>query len=348
MLEYLSSFLQKRQLMKESLSLFGRNPSYEQASLIVQAVPWAVTASLCGGAERGPELISKASSFIDFFSIEEEDVRDKGIYFQKAPDWVKKLHRQTRKTAEPVIQLEEKAPGDFPPALIQKIDSAGLKIRDWVFQSAKNISEAGKLFGLAGGDHSVSEGAVQYFAVAYKGDFGLLHIDAHADLRKSYQGFMHSHASVMYNVMHNQSLAPAVLTQVGVRDYSKQEFLLIKSRKDIHTFFDSQIKQRLFEGETWSAVVENILQTLPQRVYISLDVDGLKPHLFPHTGTPVPGGLSFEQTMYLLSKIKQSGITLIGFDLVETAGPDETKASVVCDGQNAARLLYKLCQIMLN
>ena len=332
--------------MKESLSLFGQNSSYENSQLVLLAVPWSVTASFGDGAERGSELIASASSQMDFFSSEEDDIRDKGIYFQKAEQWVHDLNQRTRKEALPIIQLEEKAPGDFPSALVDKINEACTQMRDWVFQESQNIHETGKLFGLVGGDHSVSEGAIQYFSKVYKGDFGLLHIDAHADLRKAYQGFKHSHASVMYNVMKgNGEPVPAVLTQVGVRDYSKEEFLLIQSNKNIHTFFDSQIKSQLFEGQTWQSIVERIVETLPEQVYISLDVDGLHPHLFPHTGTPVPGGLSFEQTCYLLLKLKQSSKKLIGFDLVEVAGPSSD--SHLLDGQNAARLLYKLCQLIL-
>ena len=333
--------------MKESLSLFDKNPSYENAQLVLLAVPWSATASFGGGAERGPEVISSASSQMDFFSIEGDDVRDKGIYFQKPEQWLYDLNTETRKEALPIIQLEEKAPGNFPPALIDKINKACAQMTDWVFQEAQNINKNKKLFGLVGGDHSVSEGAIQYFSTVYKGDFGLLHIDAHADLRRAYQGFKHSHASVMYNVMDesNNKFVPAVLTQVGVRDYCKEEFLFIQSNKNIHTFFDSQMKSQLFEGQTWQSIVERILDTLPNQVYISLDVDGLQPHLFPHTGTPVPGGLSFEQTCYLLLKLKQSGRKLIGFDLVEVAGP--ASDNYLWDGQSAARLLYKLCQTLL-
>ena len=333
--------------MKESLSLFGQNSSYENASLVLLAAPWSVTASFGGGAERGSELISSASSQMDFFSIEGEDVRNKGIYFQKAEKWVYDLNLETRKEALPIIQLEEKAPGDFPSDLLDKINRACTQMKDWVFQQSQKIHEGNKLFGLIGGDHSVSEGAIQYFSKAYKGDFGLLHIDAHADLRRGYQGFKHSHASVMYNVMKgNGGFVPTVLTQVGVRDYCKEEFLFIESADNIHTFFDSQIKAQLFEGQTWQFVVESIIETLPDQVYISLDVDGLQPYLFPHTGTPVPGGLSFEQTCYLLLKLKQSGRKLIGFDLVEVAGPSGN--SYLLDGQNAARLLYRLCQLILS
>ena len=195
---------------------------------------------------------------------------------------------------------------------------------------------------MVGGDHSTSEGAIQYFSETYQEDFGVLHIDAHADLRKNYQGFSHSHASIMYNVMH-QLHPPTSLVQLGVRDYCEEEYLFIKKNKNIHTFFNSKIKAALFEGKTWKSFVDSLIQLLPKKIYISLDVDGLEPHLFPHTGTPVPGGLSFEQTDYLLNRLSQSHCQIVGFDLVEVAAPDGN--TDIWDAQIGARLLYKLCQI---
>ncbi len=331
--------------MRKSLSLFNRNPSYEQAKLALIAVPWSATASFGDGADQGPEIIAKASSQMDFFTKETGDMRDQGICLLQAPDFLQTLNKQTRKKALPVIALEEEAPGDFSKKLMDEINTACAKMVKWVYEETKKIHQAGKGFGLVGGDHSTSEGAIRYFGEVYKGDFGILHIDAHADLRKSYQGFWHSHASVMHNVIH-QAYPPSVLIQAGIRDYSEQEYRLIKAGgKGIKAFFDSDIKAGLFEGKTWRFFVDSILRPLPEKVYVSLDVDGLKPHLFPHTGTPVPGGLSFEQTDYLLRKLTESHRKVIGFDLVETAKPHSVKN--IPDAQAGARLLYKMCALIL-
>ena len=137
------------------------------------------------------------------------------------------------------------------------------KMVEWVYEETKKIRREGKKFGLVGGDHSTSEGAIRYFSEVLKGDFGILHLDAHADLRKSYQGFQHSHASVMRNVI-EQSYPPAVLVQVGVRDYCQEEYAFIKS-SGIKTFFDSDIKTALFEGKTWKSIVDSIIQPLPEK-----------------------------------------------------------------------------------
>jgi agmatinase len=131
------------------------------------------------------------------------------------------------------------------------------------------------------------------------------------------------------------------LVQIGIRDYCEDEFNLIKnSNKKIKTFFDKDIKRVLFEGGTWKSIAENIINELPQNVYISFDIDGLDPKLCPNTGTPVPGGLELEQVFYLFEKIAESGKKIIGFDLNEV-GTNETE----WDESVAARIIYKLSNI---
>ena len=329
--------------MKNNKSIFGTISSYESAGLALISVPWSATASFGEGADKGPEMIAAASSQMDFFSIEAEDVRDKGIFLFPPPAFLKKLNTKTRRKALPILAMEESAPGDFPKQKIEEINQSCQQMVKWVYEKTQKIHTDDKKFGLMGGDHSCSEGAISYFNDLYKGDFGILHIDAHADLRKSYQGFHHSHASVMYNII-THKYPPKALLQIGVRDYCKEEYLFIKQNNNIHTFFDSEIKTALFEGKTWKSLVDSMIQCLPEKIYISIDVDGLQPHLFPNTGTPVPGGLSFEQTNYLLNKLVQHQI--IGFDLVETASPHKKNINL-WDAQTGARLLYKLCQITL-
>ena len=331
--------------MKNNESIFGTISSYESARLALISVPWSATASFGEGADKGPEMIVAASSQMDFFSIEAEDIRNEGIFLFPPPVFLKKLNKKTRRKALPILALEESAPGHFSQQKVEEINQSCKQMVKWVYEETKKIHTDGKKFGLIGGDHSCSEGAIAYFNDLYKGDFGILHIDAHADLRKDYQGFHHSHASVMYNVM-THIYPPKALLQIGVRDYCKEEYLLIKQNKNIHTFFDSEIKTALFEGKTWKSIVDSMIQCLPENIYISIDVDGLQPHLFPNTGTPVPGGLSFEQTNYLLNKLAQLHHQIIGFDLVETASPHKKNINL-WDAQTGARLLYKLCQTTL-
>ena len=325
--------------------IFGCSTEYSSSKLILLSVPWSVTQSFRGGAEKGPEIIQRASSQMDFFSLQEKDARKQGIYLLSPPPFLTKLNWEMRQKALPIIALEEEAPGDFPLSLIEEINQACSQMTQWVYKESQRAYKAGKKIGLIGGDHSVSEGVLNYLGSVYQGDFGILHIDAHADLRKSYQGFQHSHASVMHNVI-NQSCPPSALVQVGVRDFSEAEYRLIKSQKNIKTFFDANMKKALFEGQTWSFLVDSILSFLPEKVYVSLDVDGLSPHIFPHTGTPVPGGLSFAEVVYLLNQLSHKH-KVIGFDLVEVAYPQATgEKENALEAITSAHLLYKLCEII--
>ena len=99
------------------------------------------------------------------------------------------------------------------------------------------------------------------------------------------------------------------------------------------------LSERKMQGESWSVLSDEIIQHLPQEVYISFDIDGLDPRFCPHTGTPVPGGLDLKEAFYLIKKVAQSGRKIIGFDLNEVA-PGHTSE---WDANVGARLLYKLC-----
>jgi agmatinase len=133
------------------------------------------------------------------------------------------------------------------------------------------------------------------------------------------------------------------LVQVGIRDFSSGEVEYINnSNGRVVTFFDKKIKERAFEGETWKQIVEDIIKQLPQKVYISFDIDGLDPKLCPNTGTPVAGGFETQQVYYLFRKIIESGRQFIGFDLNEVG-----VSSNEWDENVGARVLFKLCNLLI-
>lgn len=167
--------------------------------------------------------------------------------------------------------------------------------------------------------------------------FGVLQIDAHADLRKSYEGFSYSHASIMYNAL--KIPAVAKLIQVGIRDLCDEVTdVMQRAMGRIVTFFDDDVKTLLLNGKSWDIVCNDIIKHLPSNIYISVDIDRFDPKRCPNTGTPVPGGLEFEQFVYLLKKIVMSGRKIIGFDISEVSpGSDDWDANV------GARILYQLC-----
>jgi agmatinase len=195
------------------------------------------------------------------------------------------------------------------------------------------------MVGLLGGDHSTPLGFLRALSEQHN-RFGILQIDAHADLRKAYEGFTYSHASIMYNALK----LPAVgrLVQVGIRDICEEEVNVInRSMGRVVTFFDEDLKDKKISGTPWSALCDTIIQHLPQQVYISFDIDGLDPKLCPNTGTPVAGGLEFQEAVFLIKKVVDAGKTIIGFDLSEVAaGPSDWDANV------GARLLFQLCNWM--
>jgi agmatinase len=214
-------------------------------------------------------------------------------------------------------------------------------MNNWVYEGCKTQLDKGKQVGLLGGDHSIAFGLIKALAERHE-QFGILQIDAHCDLRKSYEGLDNSHGSIMYNVLEN---IPQVskLIQLGIRDYCEAEWNYIcESGHRIVTYFEKELKERQFEGESWSKIADEIINQLPQHVYISYDVDGLDPKLCPHTGTPVPGGFELEQLNYLFRKIRNSGRQIIGFDISETGissdGWDENVGS---------RILFKMSNLLL-
>jgi agmatinase len=196
--------------------------------------------------------------------------------------------------------------------------------------------KAGKLIGLVGGEHSVPLGFFRALSDQYD-RFGILQIDAHADLRKSYEGFTYSHASIMYNALKLPSIGRIV--QVGVRDYCEEEVNVVqRAMGRVVTYYDEDIKDKLYKGRTWDILCDEIIAQLPKHVYISFDIDGLDPKLCPSTGTPVAGGLEFHQAIHLIKKLVLSDRKIIGFDLCEVSpGKNDWDANV------GARVLYQLC-----
>lgn len=225
---------------------------------------------------------------------------------------------------------------------LKEINEGSLLLNEWVYDQTRELLNQDKLVGILGGDHSTPMGFMKALAEKH-GDFGILQIDAHCDLRKSYEYFTYSHASIMYNALQE---IPAIhkLVQVGVRDYCEEEWdLICNSNHRIVTYFDKAIKERQFEGERWKGIVTEIIEHLPEKVYLSFDIDGLDRKFCPNTGTPVPGGLEMEEVLYLVKKISESGRKLIGFDLVEISiGQTDWDANV------GARILWRLCNLLVN
>jgi len=310
----------------------------EESEIALISVPWDVTTSYRVGSHRGPQAIIDASVQVDLFDTLVSNVWEVTIGTVPQENSIFKKNKKYRRVAEKIIeQLESGADYNSLKDQLESVNKASSELNKYVYNACKEQINAGKFVGLIGGDHSVPFGNMKAVSENYE-KFGILHIDAHADLRVAYEGFTYSHASIMYNALHE---FPQIsqLTQVGVRDFCQEESDIINNDPRIRCFTDIELKQNSYEGKLWKRQCEEIIASLPNNVYISFDIDGLSPELCPNTGTPVPGGLSFGEVDYLLYLLASSNKKVVGFDLCEVS-PGEAGE---WDANVGARILYKMC-----
>ncbi|NJM95852.1 MAG: agmatinase family protein [Phormidesmis sp. RL_2_1] len=319
-------------------NFFGLTCSTEAASLVFLSVPWDVTTSYGEGTAKGPEAMLAASYQLDLYDFDVPNAWEIGYGTLPISAEIKRENSRVRVLAKAVIDHLE-AGGKVQDAAIQpnliQVNQASAALNEWVYAQTTDLLAQGKLIGVVGGDHSVPLGYMQALAEKHE-SYGILQIDAHADLRQGFEGFTYSHASIMHNALQLQGVSR--LVQVGIRDVCEAEMRRIRRDRTIVLFDDWQLKDNAYAGVSWARQCENIVATLPQKVYVSFDIDGLSPEFCAHTGTPVPGGLDFNQALYLLKSLVKAGKTIIGFDLCEVA----PGASGEWDGNVGARLLYKL------
>lgn len=319
---------------------FGLPFEPETAELVLVSVPWDVTVSYGAGTVYGPDAIIEASTQLDFHDPLAPGAWRRGIATADVDYALLEESQRLRSDAARIIEHLENGgnPDDESIARkLRRVNEGCAAMNANVAAQAARWLDAGKTVGLVGGDHSTPYGLIRELGARHEA-FGILHVDAHCDLRVRYEGFDSSHASIMYNVLRD---VPAVkrLVQVGVRDFCESEAAFAASDERIATFDDLTLAAGEFRGETWDAQCRRIVETLPGKVYVSFDIDGLSPDCCPHTGTPVPGGLSFDRALWLLRTLTASGRRIIGFDVVEVAPAPGTRTDAIV----GARILWKLC-----
>lgn len=278
------------------LGIEKKYSNYSNSQIVIVSAPFEKTVSYGKGTCKGPEEILKASHYVEFY--DEETKRE--LCFEKGICTLKPLNLQK-------ISIEK---------ALQKIHK----------EVAKHIDE-GKFVVILGGEHSLSTAPIMAFHERFPG-LSILQIDAHSDLRDSYEGSKYSHACVMARVAEFNSN----IVQVGIRAQCIDEVEL-KKKKGIKTFYAREIKMGMY-GENWQQLVTN---NLTENVYITFDIDGFDPSLVPATGTPEPGGLFWDETMDLLKIIGEEK-NIVGFDVVELAPSKFHPASSFI----AAKLVYKM------
>ena len=326
-------------------NIFGLPFTEEDARLIILPVPWEVTVSFGAGTARAAEYIRRASLQVDIFDADYPEGWKEGFFLREMDKKLLMKSDYLRKEAELYIDYISKGQkvedNQFMLKTLKDVNEGSIYLNKWVYDQAKALLNRGKLVALLGGDHSTPLGYFKAIAEKYD-EFAILQIDAHCDLRPEYSGFTYSHASIMYNALEEiENLK--TLVQMGIRDYSGSERKMINdSNGRIVTHFDRDIRCRMCEGQTWKQFANEIVSSLPQKIYISFDVDGLDRKLCPSTGTPVPGGFELEELFYLFRKIIESGRQLIGFDLLEVGVGDTN-----WDANVGARVLWKLCNLLV-
>ena len=260
---------------------------YDTASIIVLPIPFDKTSTWQKGADKGPAAIIEASQYLEFYDIEtDSEVLNKGIF-----------------TALPIRAASS-------DTLIKKIDSA-----------VSRYFADNKFVVALGGEHSVSVGVIQSYAKQYK-DLSILHLDAHADSRDSYEGSRYNHACVIARAREYTKN----IVSVGIRSMDVSE----RSGMDRKRMF---FAHEIHDSDKW---ISKAVRLLSDTVYVTIDVDVFDPGIMPSTGTPEPGGLGWYQVLKLLravSKVKR----IMGFDVVELC-PSSNKAPDFL----AAKLVYTL------
>lgn len=337
----------------EDAGLFGLSLSEADSDVVIMPVPWEMTTSYRGGTASTPQAIITPSHQLDLFDRKFGNIYKRGIClagnspnssnysFQDIRDlnnrMVTVVNDIRANETQDLKKDESKVKKLFD--LLQQANEASDFVNAMVYSEALRLLKLGKKVGLLGGDHSCPYGLIKAVAESFS-DVSILHFDAHFDFRNAYEGFQHSHASIMYNAMTN---APSIkkIVQCGIRDFSEDEYHFqasLASRGEV--FYSQDIFQKIHEPNGVKKTYSDICSALSQNVYVSFDIDGLDPALCPGTGTPVPGGLSFEFATGLLDFLKASGNNVVGFDLCEVASQDQSSD---WDYNVGARILYKLC-----
>ncbi len=260
----------------------------ETAKVVLIPVPYDGTSTWQKGADKGPEAFLNASENMELYDIEtDSEVYKEGVYLAPAV---------TENTS--------------PEAMV-----------DAVHETTKKYINKNKFVTLFGGEHSISIGTIRAFNECFN-NLTVLHIDAHADLRKEYEGTKCNHACAVYEASQTTNLV-----QVGIRSMDITE----KSSMNMEKVF---FAHDMAVNEYW---MDDVIDQLTGNVFITFDLDAIDPSLLPSTGTPEPGGLFYYETLEFLKKVFTER-NVVGFDIVELCPNENEKSSDFL----AAKLYYKM------
>lgn len=337
------SHLEKGLPAPDSAGIFGMSLKETESELVILPVPWEATASYGSGSSRTPSQIIFPSHQLDLFDLSFGEPYKRGITIAADMEELAILNHQANKLVSKV--RERSGSFETDSQFINQVNDLSNKINRAVYMKSAALLRDGRKVAVLGGDHSSPYGLIKAINEFYE-DVGIVHIDAHFDYREKYEGFNHSHASIMYNVMNDFKNINKIY-HIGVRDFSKDEYdFFCRLSADARSLVDysSDVYKKLLEPNGLNQLFDRMCDFLPNNIYVSFDVDGLDPKLCPGTGTPVPGGLDFEFICLLLEHLSKAGKRILGFDLCEVA----SSGTHDWDYNVGSRILYKLCGLTLN
>jgi len=333
-------------------NIFGLPFTVKESEVVLTPVPWEVTVSFRSGTAKGPEAIYEASHQVDLYDPFTTDAWKYGFAMEGVDGRITEMGTALRATAAKLMHYQQYGtPTDLRVAeLTRQVNEGSARLNRLLEIKSLHHLKKGKIVGIVGGDHSAPLGLMRALA-KHHGHYGILHIDAHFDHRDAYEGFEFSHASIMRNASYIPEIEKFV--HVGIRDYCKEEmdfvvgspgrFLAFTHRDITDKNFGSIVDSNL-SSISWHQQCQYMIECLPKRVYISFDIDGLVQTLCPNTGTPVPGGLNFQEVRFLLEQVVKSGRRIIGFDLCEVApAPGCEDYTADWNANVGSRILYRLC-----
>ncbi len=260
----------------------------DQSKIVLIPVPYDGTSTWQKGADKGPEAFLEASENMELYDIEtDSEVYKQGVFLAEA--------------------VTENA---SPEAMV-----------DAVHKTTKSFIKKNKFVTVFGGEHSISIGTIRAFNEMFE-DLTVLHIDAHADLRKSYEGSKCNHACAVYEASQSTNLI-----QVGIRSMDAIAKTVMNQEQ---TYFAHDMA----EDDNW---MDSAIDQMTDNVFITFDLDALDPSIMPSTGTPEPGGLLWYETLEFLKQVFEEK-TVVGFDIVELCPNKNEKSSDFL----AAKLYYKM------
>ena len=233
-------------------NIYGFPFNFNNSELILIPIPWDVTVSYNSGTSKGPSSIFNASFQLDLFDSLYGNVWKKGLFYDKDINFINQLNVKHRGISEQIINALENGTdikNDINLEKLQReINSACEAMNDFVFNKSIDILKLNKCVGIIGGEHSVALGNIRAISNFYD-SFSILQFDAHCDLRKSYEDFKYSHASIMRNVFENID-KDFNLVQIGIRDYCEEENQYLKHNKQrIKCFTDEYLKESIYCGK---------------------------------------------------------------------------------------------------